>query len=73
MDKNINNVKIDIARKAILLGWAVTVFENNTIVIKKSKLNLNKFEKNTELLLAYLVDNNDYDLSINKKYARNAK
>lgn len=71
MDKNINDVKIDIVKKAILLGWVVTAFENNTIVIKKSKLNMNNFEKNTELLLAFLVDNNDYDLTINKKYSAN--
>lgn len=71
MDKNINDVKIDIVKKAILLGWVVTAFENNTIVIKKSKLNMNNFEKNTELLLAFLVDNNDYDLTINKKYSTN--
>lgn len=73
MNKNINKVKLDIVKKAILLGWIVTVFENNTIVIKKSKLNMDKFEKNTELLLTFLVDNNDYDLTIHKKYSLNAK
>jgi hypothetical protein len=73
MNKNINNVKIDIIKKAILLGWVVTVFENDTIVIKKSKINMNKFEKNTELLLSFLVDNDNFDTSIQKKYSIQTK
>lgn len=69
MNKNINNVKMDIIKKAILLGWIVTVFENDTIIIKKDKTKLNSFENNTQLLLSYLVDNNDFNISICKKYS----
>jgi hypothetical protein len=72
MNKNINvseidTIKIDIVKKAILMGWAVTVPENNTIVITKKKFKMNNLETNTELLLSLLVSNNDYDTSIRKK------
>ncbi len=72
-NKNINDVKIDIAKKAILLGWIVTVFENDTIIIKKNKTTLNNFEKNTELLLTYLTNNDNFNTSIQKKYTTSAK
>lgn len=65
-EENFNNVKINIIKKAILLGWIVTVFENNTIVIKKNKCHLSNFEKNTELLLAHLTTNDNFDTFIQK-------
>jgi hypothetical protein len=71
MNKNMRDVKIDIIKKAILLGWVVTKYENDTIVIKKNKINMSKFEKNTELLLKFLMENDNLETSIQKIYSVN--
>jgi len=65
-EEKYNDIKNNIVKRAILLGWIVTMCENDTIVIKKNKIHMNNFEKNTELLLTFLTNNNEFNTKIKK-------
>jgi hypothetical protein len=62
-----NMIKNNVAKKAILLGWNVTILKNDTIVIRKKKIKMTNFEKDTTMLLKILLKNNTYDTSIFKQ------
>lgn len=62
-----NKLKMQIAKNAMLLGWNISSFDNDTMIIKKNKLKLNSYETNTEFLLLLLTNNKDFDISLMKK------
>lgn len=58
-------LKKEIQRKAFLLGWKVTVFDDK-IVIKKNKYQMKSFENNVEFFLKILLNSEDYNTTIQK-------
>lgn len=68
-----NLIKNNIAKKALLLGWNVVFFDKDTLVIKKNKVNMCNFEKNTDLLLNLLLSSEEFDSHAEKKYVMKAK
>lgn len=52
-----NNIKNNVMERAIVLGWAVTIVDNNTIIITKKESTLCDLEKNTQVFLNLLFAN----------------